>query len=95
MTFANFGVILVNVGDGLDDCGLLVGSKVRFGGLAQTDGREFISREVVCLGRREAEQVTKFRKIVVMLGEKLCTFVQQLPRRPHSSVHITQQAHNL
>jgi hypothetical protein len=29
MTFVNFGVILVNVGDGLDDCGLLVGSKVR------------------------------------------------------------------
>jgi hypothetical protein len=94
MCLIDFEAVLVDAGDGLDDCGLLVGSKVRVGGLARTDSREFISREVVCLGRREAEQVTKFRKIVVILGEKRCTTTTLTTIHTLSTVQITQEAHN-
>lgn len=39
----------------------------------QTQSRVYFPRSRLVLGRREAEQVTKFRKIVVMLGERPCT----------------------
>ena len=65
----------MNVGDGLDDCGLLVGSKAfwRIGANIDILRVYFPRSRPRPLGRREAEQVTKFRKIVIILGENFCT----------------------
>jgi hypothetical protein len=61
----------------------------------QTHPESLFSREVVCLGRREAEQVTKFRKIVIILDEKPCTTYNSHNIHTLDSTHTTQQAHSL